>query len=125
MNNKSFLLTHSGIYAVFALVLFFLPNLMWPMYGLELNDKYAVFLSQHNSIFLGGISIIGFLFLNIDSKDKAMKQLIKGLMLTNVLGFIITLYASFTEIFTGFGWSDPIFFAFLALLSFLQIKKNK
>jgi hypothetical protein len=124
MNNKTFLLIHSGITGLFAFVLFFLPTLVWPMYGVELNDKYAVFLSQHNSIFLGGIAIIGFLFRNIEDNSKVLYQLIKGLMWTNILGFVITLYAALIGIFTGFGWSDPIFFASLSLFSFLQMKKN-
>ena len=46
-------------------------------------------------------------------------------MLRNILGVIITLYACFTGIFTGFGWSDPIFFALLAVLSFVQLGKNR
>jgi hypothetical protein len=45
-------------------------------------------------------------------------------MATNVLGFVVTLYAALTGIFTGFGWSDPAFFAFLAVMSLLQLKKS-
>lgn len=51
MNNKTFLTAHGSVYTVFALALFFVPTLMWPMYGLEINDRYAYFLSQHTSIF--------------------------------------------------------------------------
>lgn len=58
INNRSFLLIHSSIYAIFAIGLFFFPNLLWPNYGVQLNDQYSVFLSQHNSIFLGGIAIL-------------------------------------------------------------------
>ncbi|WP_254683582.1 hypothetical protein [Phaeobacter inhibens] len=45
-------------------------------------------------------------------------------MATNALGFIVTLYAAMIGVFTGFGWSDPAFFAFLAAMSFLQLKKS-
>lgn len=123
MNNKSFLTLHGGIYLLFALALFFIPDLIWPMYGVELNDQYAYFLSQHTSIFLGGIAAICLMLRDIDQKVVAKKLLI-ALVITNVLGVIITFYAGVKGIFVGFGWSDPAFFALLSILSFLQLKKQ-
>lgn len=125
MTNKTFLTTHGVIYVFFALALFFAPTILWPNYGLQLSDKYAVFLSQHNSIFLGGIGITSYLFRNAEQGSEAARTILAGLIWTNALGVIITLYAGLTGIFTGFGWSDPIFFAFLATLSFLQLGKNR
>ncbi|MGJ8626180.1 MAG: hypothetical protein ACSHXB_04395 [Sulfitobacter sp.] len=125
MTNRTFLTAHGVIYAFFAAALFFIPTILWPNYGLQLNDAYAVFLSQHNSIFLGGIGIISLLFRDADLGSDTARKILTGLMWTNVLGVIITLYACFTGIFTGFGWSDPIFFALLAVLSFAQLGKNR
>ncbi|CAG23300.1 hypothetical protein [Photobacterium profundum] len=123
MNNKSFLTLHGYIYLVFALALFFIPDLIWPMYGVELNDQYAYFLSQHTSIFLGGIAAISLMLRDIGQGVIAKKLLI-ALVITNVLGVIITVYAGVKGIFVGFGWSDPAFFALLSILSFLQLKKQ-
>lgn len=124
MNNKAFLILHGGIYFAFALILFFLPTQVWPMYGVEINDKYAYFLSQHTSIFLGGLGAVSLFFRNI--KDvEAVKQILKALLFTNLLGIIITSYAGITGIFFGFGWSDPAFFTVLTVLSYLQLKKCK
>lgn len=123
MNNKTFLSLHGAIYFVFALALFFLPTLVWPIYGLEINDKYAYFLSQHTSIFLGGLGAVSLFFRNIKDAE-AIYQLIKALITTNLLGVIITSYAGITGIFVGFGWSDPIFFAALTVLGYLQLKKH-
>lgn len=39
MTNKLFLTIHSIIYTVFALVLFFFPEQIWPIYGVDINDK--------------------------------------------------------------------------------------
>ena len=125
MTNKTFLTAHGAVFVFFALALFFIPGILWPNYGLQLNDKYAVFLSQHNSIFLGGIGIISLLFRGTDHGSETTRKILTGLMWTNVLGVIITLYACFTGIFTGFGWSDPMFFALLAVLSFVQLGKNR
>ncbi|RRG18938.1 hypothetical protein DWB61_17665 [Ancylomarina euxinus] len=125
MNNRTFLIVHSSIYAIFAITLLFLPQVMWPVYGLQLNDKYAIFLSQHNSIFLGGIAILGFLFRDVEEGSKTAHKLFTGLMLTNILGVIITLYAALTEIFVGFGWSDPAFFLLMAVMSYIKLNNNK
>ncbi|MCA8884123.1 MAG: hypothetical protein KDA50_10325 [Rhodobacteraceae bacterium] len=125
MPNKTFLTAHGVVYMFFALALFFIPAILWPNYGLQLNDQYAVFLSQHNAIFLGGIGIISFLFRNAEHGSETARKVLAGLMWTNVLGVVITLYACLTGIFTGFGWSDPIFFALLAILSFVQLGKNR
>ncbi|MFD1156939.1 hypothetical protein [Roseovarius aestuarii] len=125
MTNQTFLTAHGVIYMFFALALFFAPAILWPNYGLQLNDHYAVFLSQHNSIFLGGIGIISLMFRDVSDGSDATRKILIGLICTNALGVIITLYACLTGIFTGFGWSDPIFFALLAVLSFVQLGKNR
>ena len=125
MSNKIFITIHSVIYASFAVALFFLPTLLWPLYGVQLNDKYALFLSQHNSIFLGGIAIIGYLLRDIEASTLTAQKLLTGFMWTNVLGCIITLYACLKGVFVGFGWSDPAFFALLSGLSFWQLKLNQ
>ena len=123
MNNRTFLTVHGGIYVVFALVLFFIPSLVWPIYGVELNDQYAYFLSQHTSIFLGGLGAISLLLRDI-GQSKTAKRLFLGLFITNSLGVLITLYAGAIGIFTGFGWSDPVFFTLLSVLSYGQFKKT-
>ena len=124
MTNKALLIAHSTIYALFAIVLFFFPDVMWPYYGLEINDEFAHFLSQHNSIFLGGISIFTFMFHDIKENNQIARRLFMGLMWTNLLGVLITLYACLIGVFSGFGWSDPAFFTLLAVLCFLQLRKN-
>ncbi|WP_114764907.1 hypothetical protein [Vibrio rhodolitus] len=123
MNNKTFLTIHGVIYALFALALFFVPSLMWPMYGVEINDQYAYFLSQHTSIFLGGVAAVSWLMREIES-GLAMTQLLKALLIGNLLGVIVTAYASVTGIFVGFGWSDPAFFALLSVMNWRQLKKQ-
>lgn len=122
---KIFLTIHSSIYLIFALILFLIPYEIWPVYGMEINDQYAKFLSQHNSIFLGGIAFIGFFLRNIKLDNVISIQIIKGLMATNLLGFIITFYACINGYFSGLGWSDPIFFLVLVFASFIQMKKLK
>lgn len=123
MTNRLFLTIHGSIYTVFAFALFFLPTIMWPMYGVEINDKYAYFLSQHTSIFLGGVAAVS-LFLRTIEHKETMQQLLKALLVTNLLGVAITGYAGFTGIFVDFGWSDPAFFALLSLLSYRQLSKQ-
>ncbi len=123
MNSRTFLTIHGGIYVVFALALFFIPSLVWPMYGVELNDQYAYFLSQHTSIFLGGLGTISLLLKDIEQGETA-KRLFLGLLITNSLGVVITLYAGVIGVFIGFGWSDPAFFTVLSVLSYFQFKKQ-
>ncbi|SMY33972.1 hypothetical protein [Photobacterium andalusiense] len=123
MTNKTFLTFHGCIYLVFALALFFIPNIMWPMYGVEINDKYAYFLSQHTTIFLGGIAAISLLLRDIEAGITA-KKLFTALLILNILGALITVYAGVTGIFVGFGWSDPAFFITLSIFTYLQLKKQ-
>ncbi|MGF1736419.1 hypothetical protein [Photobacterium satsumensis] len=123
MKNRTFLSLHGGIYIAFAFALFFLPSQMWPMYGVKINDQYAYFLSQHTSIFLGGIAAISF-FLRKIEHPETMRQLLKALVVTNLLGVLITGYAGVIGIFVGLGWSDPAFFALLTLLSYWQFSKQ-
>ncbi|WP_440877205.1 hypothetical protein [Thalassotalea sp. PLHSN55] len=123
MSNQTFFTVHGTIYLVFALALFFLPTQIWPIYGLEINDKYANFLSQHTSIFLGGLAAVS-LFLRKISDEEAVEQLLKALIVTNLLGVVITAYAGIVGIFVGFGWSDPAFFLILTIVSSWQLKRH-
>tara|TARA_R100001377_G_scaffold81122_1_gene60464 strand:+ start:1333 stop:1707 length:375 start_codon:yes stop_codon:yes gene_type:complete len=123
MNSRTFLTIHGVINSVFAVVLFFIPHIVWPMYGVEINDQYAYFLSQHTSIFLGGIGAISLLLRDIEEGETA-KKLFLALFITNILGVVITLYAGATGIFVGFGWSDSAFFTLLSVLSYFQFKKQ-
>lgn len=124
MSNRTYFILHAVIYAAFALFLFFTPQLIWPMYGVQINDRFALFLSQHNSIFLGGIAIWSWLVRDVDHGNPLVKSLICGLLATNLLGFVVTLYACFIGVFSDFGWSDPMFFAVLSLISLVQLKKQ-
>ncbi|MDG2998981.1 hypothetical protein P7233_09045 [Vibrio parahaemolyticus] len=121
MTNRTFLTVHGVIYTVFAFVLFFVPAMMWPMYGVQINDQYALFLSQHTSIFLGGIAAVSLMLRDVEPSNTA-KQLFKALLATNLLGVLITTYAGITGVFVGFGWSDPIFFVLLSLLTCKQLR---
>lgn len=123
MINRTFLTVHGVIYTLFAFALFFVPTMMWPMYGVQINDQYALFLSQHTSIFLGGIAAVSLMLRDVESGNTA-KQLFKALLVTNLLGVVITTYAGITGVFVGFGWSDPAFFLLLSVLTFMQWKKQ-
>lgn len=123
MTNKTFLTLHGAIYTSFALALFFVPSFLWPMYGVEINDQYAYFLSQHTSIFLGSVAAISLFMRNIEA-GMAMTQLLKALLFGNLLGVVITTYAGLTGIFVGFGWSDPAFFTLLSVINAMQLRKN-
>ncbi|OHY96001.1 hypothetical protein BI375_00375 [Vibrio rotiferianus] len=123
MTNRTFLTVHGVIYTVFAFALFFVPTMMWPMYGVQINDQYALFLSQHTSIFLGGIAAVSLMLRDVEPSNTA-KQLFKALLVTNLLGVVITTYAGITGVFVGFGWSDPAFFLLLSVLTFIQWKKQ-
>ena len=91
--------------------------------GVEINDKYAYFLSQHTSIFLGAIAAVSLLLKDIEPGETA-KKLLQALLIGNLLGVLITGYAGVTGIFTGFGWSDPAFFLLLSFLTFKQVQKQ-
>lgn len=123
MTNKMFLSVHGIIYFIFAVALFVIPGTVWPMYGVQLNDQYAYFLSQHTSIFLGGIAIITWSLREIETGLVA-KKLSLALLLTNLLGVAITLYAGLTGIFVGFGWTDPAFFTLMSMISYNQYSKQ-
>jgi len=125
LTNSMYLKIHGIIYALFAIGLFFIPVIIWPSYGLELNDDNAIFLSQHTSIFLGGVAMISILLQGVEYKSDIAQKLFLGLTLTNLLGVIITLYACIEGLFSGLGWSDPAFFALMTVLSYLKLKDNK
>ena len=121
MTHNRIITLHALVYAVFAIVLFVLPDTVWPLYGMEINDRYARFLSQHTSIFLGGVAALAWLLRSEDGETA--RKVVLGLLITNGLGVAITLYAALIGTFSGFGWSDPAFFALMFLLCLLALRK--
>ena len=124
MTTRVLITVHSAIYALFALALFFLPGTLWPNYGVQTNDQYGWFLSQHNSIFLGGIAAMGFLFRDAPPGSAVERKILLTLLITSLLGAAVTFYACFKGIFTGFGWSDPIFFSLLSVLIAVRLSDS-
>ncbi|WP_417345897.1 hypothetical protein [Ferrimonas sp.] len=122
MTSKQFLTFHSTVYGFFALALLLIPLQLWPLYGLEIADGDALFLSQHNSIFLGGLAALTWLLRDLTQPDT-LKRVLTGILITNLFGVAITLYACVLGVFSGFGWSDPAFFTLLALMSLTQLKR--
>ncbi|BDY05359.1 hypothetical protein [Ferrimonas sp. YFM] len=122
MTSKQFLTFHSIVYGFFALALLLIPLQLWPLYGLEIADGDALFLSQHNSIFLGGLAALTWLLRDLTQPDT-LKRVLTGILITNLFGVAITLYASVLGVFSGFGWSDPAFFTLLAVMSLMQLQR--
>ena len=122
MTSKQFLTFHSIVYGFFALALLLIPLQLWPLYGLEIADGDALFLSQHNSIFLGGLAALTWLLRDLTQPDT-LKRVLTGVLITNLFGVSITLYACVLGVFSGFGWSDPAFFTLLAVMSLMQLQR--
>ena len=116
MTYRIFISVHSVIYALFALALYFLPDQLWSMYGVDINDTSARFLSQHTSIFLGGVAIMGWVLRRLE-ENAIKRSVLTALAWTNLLGVGITLRACLDGTFVGMGWSDPAFFSVLVVLS--------
>ena len=52
MTNKTLLVIHAVIYEVFAILLFFFPDLMWPLYGVEIKRSIrTIFITAQQHLF--------------------------------------------------------------------------
>lgn len=87
----------------------------------KLTTNTRCFYRNIRRFFLGGIAAVSLMLRDVEPSNTA-KQLFKALLATNLLGVLITTYAGITGVFVGFGWSDPIFFVSLSLLTYKQLR---
>ena len=89
-----------------------LPGAMWSMYGLTL-DSSGIYVSRElGTIFfmLGAI----LWFARKDSGSQALRAIVLGLFIGNVLGFVVTLIGQFSTGVNAMGWVGAVLYLLLA-----------
>jgi hypothetical protein len=114
----------SVIEIVFGICFVLLPIKLGSIFGMELSPGGALMGQLFGTAFIFG-SIVLWLARNVSSSDVAARAIITAVVVSNLIGFIVTLMASINGVWNALGWLPvALFLVFgLGFAYFLFAKK--
>jgi len=124
MRLKYWLVAKAIIVAIFGIGFVLIPTTLASLYGMTLDDA-GVLMAR---LFGGGFifeCIVLFMARNTDRDDVACRGIMLGVVVSNLIGFIVCLLATLAGTWNALGWlSVALFLVFgLAFAYFLFLKK--
>ena len=109
----------SGFFAIIALII---PATMNSWYGSVQSDA-LVMMTRYFGV---GLLVIAFatFFLKDAAISKEVKSFILALILSNVVGFVVSLWATTTNILNSLGWLNVIIYGFFIIALYTVYKKK-
>jgi len=110
---------------VFGICFVLLPVKLGSIFGMELSQSGALMAQLFGTAFIFG-SIVLWLARNVSISDVAARAIMTAVVISNLIGFIITLLASLAGVWNALGWLPVVlFFVFgLGFAYLLFIKKS-
>lgn len=102
------------IVLLFGIGFILLPNMLAPMYGMTLNPA-GVLMGQLFGASFVFEGIILWLCRNLTRADVAMQAILLGVVVSNVIGFVVTLLATLANVWNSLGWLPVLLYLVFAL----------
>jgi hypothetical protein len=99
---------------VFGVGLILLPIKLGSVFGIELNPGGALMAQLFGTAFIFG-SIVGWLARNVSVTDVAARAIIAAVVVSNLIGFIVTLLASLAGVWNALGWLPVVLYLVFGL----------
>jgi drug/metabolite transporter (DMT)-like permease len=109
---------------VFGICFVLLPIKLGSIFGMELSPSGVLMAQLFGTAFIFG-SIVLWLARNAPSSEIAIRAIITSVVVSNVIGFIVTLLASLSHVWNALGWLPVLLYLVFALgfAYFLFVKK--
>ena len=88
---------------IFGIGFVLMPKFMGATFGMDFDASAALMAQLFGAAFIFG-SIVLWLARNIDLNDVACKAILIGVVVSNAIGFIVTLMASLSGVWNVMGW---------------------
>jgi hypothetical protein len=99
---------------VFGVGFVLLPVKLGSVFGIELSPSGALMAQLFGTAFIFG-SIVLWLARNVSSSDVAARAIIIAVVVSNLIGFIVTLMASINGVWNALGWIPVVLFLVFGL----------
>ncbi len=122
MSLKTVLLLSAIVSGFFALISLLIPANMLTWYGLTHTDN-LVMMTRYFGVGLLAIAFISF-FLKDAELTKEVKSVVLALIISDVVGLAVSLWATYTNILNSLGWLNVIIYGFFTIALYIVYKKK-
>ena len=122
MKLKTLFMINAVIAIVYGICFVLIPSQVLLVYGLTAGAG-EVLMGQYFGVALVGIGLITWLIKNV-TEPNATGAVILALLISDVIGFIISVIGTISGVMNSFGWSAVIIYLFLTIgFAYFQFKK--
>ncbi|MFC1527461.1 hypothetical protein ACFL0J_06240 [Candidatus Neomarinimicrobiota bacterium] len=122
MSLKTVFLLSAVVSGFFALVSLLIPVTMLSWYGPIYTDT-LVMMTRYFGVGLLAIAFVSF-FLKDAELTKEVKSVVLALIISDIVGFVVSLWATTTNILNNFGWLNVIIYGFFTIALYSVYKKK-
>lgn len=122
MSLKTVFLLSAIVSGFFAIVALIMPTTMNSWYG-SINADALIMMTRYFGV---GLLVIAFatFFLRDANLTKEVKSFILALILSNIVGLIVSLWATLTNLLNNLGWLNVIIYGFFLIALYTVYKKK-
>jgi hypothetical protein len=122
MKLKTLFMINAVIAIVYGICFVLIPSQVLLVYGLTAGAG-EVLMGQYFGVALIGIGLIAWLIKNV-TEPNATGAVILALLISDVIGLIISVIGTISGVMNTFGWSAVIIYLFLTIgFAYFQFKK--
>ena len=108
---------------IFALVFLLIPETVLSMYGSSSITMGSVLMARFFGSALLAIALITFYLKNAEF-TKEVKLVVLALLISEIVGFLVALWAQLTNLVNSYGWFTVIHYAFFTIVLYTVYKKK-
>lgn len=113
MKFQTLMVLKAVVCLVFGLAILLMPELLYSIYGLQLNPSGTYPAREYGAAMMGVLMITW--FARNARESDALRAIILGLCVYNAIGFVVTLVAVISGLMNLLGWSVVVLYLFFAV----------
>ncbi len=114
MKLSNWMAAKAVVEVIFGIGFVLMPATLAPLFGMDLNAAGIVMAQLFGVVFIFG-SIVLWMARNEPANDTAMRAIILGVVVSNAIGFLVTLFATLGGVWNALGWLPTALFAIFGL----------
>ena len=121
MSLKTVFILNAIVAGFFAVICLLIPTTMLSWYGPN-STEALVMMTRFFGVGLLALALLTY-FLKDAALNKDVKSVILAILLSDIVGFIVSLWAVYRMVVNDLGWLTVIIYGFFSIALYLQYKK--
>lgn len=114
MRLNYWMIAKAVVTAIFGIGFVLIPLILLTLYGLDGSPGTKLMAQLFGGAFIFE-AVVLWLCRNLDLDDVAARAIITGIVVTNAIGFVVTLIASLNKVWNAMGWGPVLLYLVFGL----------